>query len=66
MRKRFFLGLGVVIILIWGPMWAWSHLDTIDSSLHAVLRIALIAGIALGGYLLWGIVMRTLLGHDDE
>ncbi len=66
MRKRFFLGLGVVIVLIWGPLWAWSHMDSLDPALHTVLRLVLIAGICLGGYLLWSIVMRALLGPDDE
>lgn len=66
MRKRFFLGLAVIVGLIWGPMLAWSHVDRLAPWLDTSLRIALIAGIGLGGYLLWGIIMRALLGHDEE
>ena len=63
MRKRFFLGLLVVMVLIWGPIWLWTAFD-LDESRWA--RIPLIAGIALGGYLLWSIVVRSLIGRDDS
>lgn len=66
MRKRFFLGLLVVIALIWGPLWLWSRPDAVEPGLDAALRLSLIGGMALGGYLLWGIVMRAVLGRDDE
>ena len=56
----------MVVVLIWGPMWAWSHYDLTGSLWKPVMPLSLIAGIALGGYLLWGIVWRALLGPDDD
>lgn len=66
MRKRFFLGLLVVIALIWGPIWLWAAFDLEGTRWGSWMRFPIIAGIASGGYLLWGIVMRSLIGHDDD
>lgn len=66
MRKRFFLGLILVVALIWGPMWAWSHYDLTGTIWKPIMPLSLVAGISLGGYLLWGIVWRALLGPDDD
>ena len=66
MRRQFFLGMLVVVALIWGPMWMWDHLKVEGQIANSALRLSMIAGVALGGYLLWTIVMRALLGHDDE
>ena len=66
MRRNFFLGLLVVVLLIWGPMWAWSHYDLSGTPWQKVMPAFLIAGIGLGGYLLWGIVWRALLGPDND
>ncbi len=66
MRKRFFAGLTIVIAAIWVPMWLWSRPGDMDPALHAALRFCLIRGIALGGYLLWEIVMNTLFDRHDD
>lgn len=66
MRRQFFLGLLVVIFLIWGPMWAWSHYDLAGTPWQKIMLFSVIGGIALGGYLLWTIVVRALLGADDD
>lgn len=65
MRKRFFLGLAVVVALIWGPLWLWNYVEA-GSTLSMILRIVLIAGVALGGYLLWHIVVHSLIGPGDD
>jgi len=66
MRSRFFLGITIVVALIWGPMWLWSHTGSFGPTGDLLLRICLIGGIALGGYLLWAIVIRSLLGRDED
>lgn len=66
MRGRFFLGMLVVIALIWGPIWMWEHVEVEGQLANGGLRLSMIAGMAFGGYLLWTIVMRRLLGRDDD
>jgi len=65
MRIRFFLGLLAVAILILGPIWVWTAFDLEGTRWGSWMRLPIFAGIGLGGYLLWGIVMRAVVGDDD-
>jgi len=60
MRKRFFLGLLLVMALIWGPMVLWGLVE----EWRGWMRYPIIIGIAAGGYLLWQIVVHSLIGRD--
>lgn len=66
MRKRFFFGLLLVAALIWGPAWVWSAFDLEGTEWSGWMRLPIFIGIGLGGYLLWEIVVRSLVGHDDD
>lgn len=66
MGTRFFLGLLAVAALILGPIGLWAAFDLEGAPWGSWMRLPVFAGVGLGGYLLWGIVMRALLGRDGD
>jgi hypothetical protein len=65
MRTGFFLGLIVVAVLVLGPLITWSLVDLDGSPLQRPMRFVLLAGVALGGFLLLHVILRAFFSGRD-
>jgi hypothetical protein len=64
MLKRFLLAMAVVAASIWVPMWAWSTFDLEGTAWGPLMRLPIFIGIGVGGFLMWGILMKGFFGDD--
>lgn len=58
MRKRYLLMLALFAVVILLPMVTWTFLDLEDTDWGGVFGALIFLGLALGGILMWNVLMR--------